>query len=151
MKRSRLDLVFRNSIAARQFGVRFFQNIIRAGLRVVGQGNRPVEISITLVGEQRMRTLNRRYRGKDNATDVLSFPLAQAFLTEYTSVRTLGDLFICLPYARRAAKRERIPLAAKLARLAAHGFLHLAGYDHERSARQARVMERLEQKILYAI
>lgn len=143
-----LDLVFRNTTRDRGFAAPFFEDIMQTVFKVLGKKGADVEVSVSLVGEDRIRSLNRKFRKKDKVTDVLSFPLGEDALTGYTSVRTLGDLFICMPYARMAARREGMSFAHKLQWLTVHGVLHLLGYDHERSSKDAAVMERLERKIL---
>ncbi len=70
-----------------------------------------------------MRGLNRRYRGKDRSTDVLSFPSAGSGF--------LGDIVVSVPFASREARRRKAPVSRELDRLLLHGFLHLLGYDHE--------------------
>jgi len=72
-----------------------------------------------------MRRLNRRYRGKDRTTDVLSFPPAEG------AGGFLGDLVISVPEARRQAKRSGQAVEAVIRKLLLHGLLHLLGYDHE--------------------
>lgn len=74
-------------------------------------------------GDRRMRSLNRRYRGKDRPTDVLAFPAEGEGL--------LGDVVISVPYASRQARRRGEPAAREIDRLLVHGLLHLCGYDHE--------------------
>ena len=143
-----IDLVFRNTTHDRGFAAPFFKDIMQTVFKVLGKKSADLEVSVSLVGEDRIRSLNRKFRKKDKVTDVLSFPLGEDALTGYTSVRTLVDLFICMPYARAVARREGMPIKRKLQWLIVHGVLHLLGYDHEDSAKEAAVMERLEQKIL---
>ena len=98
------------------------------------------QVTVRFVAETEGRRLNREYRGKDYATNVLSFPY---------SVKPLqGDLVICAPVAAREAKEQQKPVAAHYAHLVVHGLLHLLGYDHERGERDARRMERRESAIL---
>ncbi len=144
----KIDLVFRNTTRDRRFAAPFFKNIIQKAFNVLGKKRQDIEMSVSLVGERKIQALNREFRKKDAITDVLSFPLGEDVLTGYTSVRTLGDLFVCMPYARATARREGMKIEDKLAWLVVHGILHLLGYDHERSGKDAAAMERLEQKIL---
>jgi probable rRNA maturation factor len=96
-------------------------------------------VTIALVPDARVRALNRRYRRKDRATDVLSFPADEP--------DELGDVVIAAGVARRQARAARHPLAVELRVLALHGLLHLLGYDHERDAgRMARVERRLRRR-----
>ncbi|MFW5940420.1 MAG: rRNA maturation RNase YbeY [Chloroflexota bacterium] len=87
----------------------------------------PAELSILLTDSESVRQLNRTYRERDEATDVLSFPSGEAMPgTEHY----LGDVAIAIPVARAQAARSGHPLQAELALLAIHGTLHLLGYDH---------------------
>jgi probable rRNA maturation factor len=105
-------------------------------------GRDGAELSLSLVGDGEIRDLNRSWRGKDAATDVLSFPLA-----EPPSGPMLGDVVISLDTAERVARADRRELADELDRYLAHGILHLLGHDHERP-RAAREMAALEERLL---
>jgi rRNA maturation RNase YbeY len=100
------------------------------------------ELSILLVNDREMRGLNRRYRGIDRATDVLAF--AQQEGAGGTPHGLLGDVVISVDTARRQARDAGSSLGAEADRLLIHGLLHLLGYDHERSAAEARRMQRRE-------
>jgi len=102
------------------------------------------ELSVLVAGTVRSRALNARYRGRDYATNVLSFPLP-AGVPEDTGL--LGELVICPAVLRREARVQHKPLRAHWAHMVVHGVLHLVGYDHERAA-QARRMERREIRVL---
>jgi probable rRNA maturation factor len=103
-----------------------------------------VELSLALVRDRTIRRLNREWRGKDQATDVLSFPAGDFPAPGLTP---LGDVIISLDTARRAAKAFHNPLAQELALYLAHGLLHLLGHDHH-EPRAARAMARLERRLL---
>jgi len=108
-------------------------------------GESTSELSLTFVGDQRMRGLNRRYRKKHRSTDVLAFAVREGPLA---NVDQLGDVVISIPTAIRQAKEGHRSLDAELAALLVHGILHLCGYDHERSEAEARRMQRRERSIL---
>jgi rRNA maturation RNase YbeY len=95
-----------------------------------------------------MRSLNRRYRGKDRTTDVLAFALREA---PHSFSGMLGDVVIAVPMAVRQAKEGQRSLDEELTVLLVHGMLHLCGYDHERSDAEARRMKRREQAMLRAL
>ncbi|WP_248362607.1 rRNA maturation RNase YbeY [Anaeromyxobacter oryzae] len=98
-----------------------------------------------MVTDRRIRSLNRAWRGKDRATDVLSFPISEP----PGSGSLLGDVVISLDTATRRARAERRSTGAELDRYLAHGILHLLGYDHER-AEDARVMASKEAELARA-
>ena len=118
----------------------------RAILSDVGEAS--AELGILFVGDQRMRSLNRQYRGKDRTTDVLAFALREA---PHSSSSVLGDVVIAVPTAVRQAKEGQRSLDEELTVLLVHGILHLCGYDHERSEKEARRMQRRERMILRSL
>ncbi len=132
-----LNLVFRNPTSDKKYSPKIFEKILKTAARELKLKGK-LELSVNLVGEAKMRELNKKYRKKDKPTDVLSFPLGDGS----------GDIFICLSIAKSDAKRENVDIKTKLAQLTVHGFLHLQGYDHARSKRDAREMFDLEAKIL---
>jgi probable rRNA maturation factor len=105
-----------------------------------------VQVSLVVTSDRRIRTLNRRFRSKDQPTDVLSFPAAPVPRLPGRP-RALGDVVISLDTARRRAREDGRPVARELARYLAHGLLHLTGHDHHRQA-QARRMARAEARLL---
>lgn len=105
------------------------------------------EIAVRVVAARESRELNRRWRGKDKPTNVLSFPapFAPAARDEH---RPLGDLVICADIVRQEAERDGKRVDAHWAHLVIHGALHLAGYDHEVGDRERLRMERREIAVL---
>ena len=118
----------------------------RAALRGASH-RRAAEVVIRLVNAAEGRKLNRAWRHRDYATNVLSFP---AGLPKSLRSPLLGDLVICAPVVRREALQQDKPPAAHWAHLTVHGTLHLLGYDHETQV-QARKMEARERSILAAL
>lgn len=102
------------------------------------------ELSIALVGDKEMRPLNAKYRKKNKTTDVLSFPADHPATAKRV---LLGDVIISVEHARRQAKERNHSLKREMVILLIHGILHLLGYDHERSRRQAKIMADLEVKL----
>jgi probable rRNA maturation factor len=93
-------------------------------------------VTVAVASDARVQTLNRTFRGKDQPTDVLSFPAEEA--------GNLGDVVIAAGVARRQAREAGHSLQTELKVLALHGLLHLLGYDHERDdGRMARLERRL--------
>jgi len=101
-------------------------------------------LAICLVDGEKGRALNRLYRHKDYATNVLSFP---ADLPECIPVPLLGDIVLCAPIIEREACEQGKTAKAHYAHLTVHGVLHLLGWDHENDD-QARAMEQQEREIL---
>ncbi|MDC7805898.1 rRNA maturation RNase YbeY [Luteimonas sp BLCC-B24] len=109
---------------------------------------READLAIRIVGEDEGQALNRHYRGKDYATNVLSFPAElPEGLPEGVRLPLLGDLVICAPVVAREAGEQGKALNAHYAHLTVHGVLHLLGWDHENTA-EAEAMEQLEREIL---
>lgn len=106
------------------------------------------EVCIALIGDTKMRRLNRTYRNRDRTTDVLAFAYREAG----TGVSPLlGDVVISVPTAKRQAGAFSHSLDEELLRLLIHGVLHLVGYDHERSRQQARRMQQKETELFDAL
>jgi probable rRNA maturation factor len=102
-------------------------------------------VCVALVSSARMRTLNRRYRGRDYATDVLSFPAPAPGGSD--PLQNLGDIVIALGVAERQARERGHSALTELKVLALHGLLHLLGYDHEQDdGSMARAERRLRRK-----
>ncbi|SHL03796.1 rRNA maturation RNase YbeY [Phytopseudomonas punonensis] len=101
------------------------------------------ELTIRLVDEEEGRELNRTWRGKDYATNVLSFPADVP--DELLDIPLLGDLVICVPVVEREAVEQGKALDAHWAHLVIHGCLHLLGYDHidDEEAEEMEALERL--------
>ena len=113
----------------------------------LGRRARNREVGVRVVGRAESRKLNSRYRGKDHATNVLSFPASSIPVSGPQSM-PLGDLVICPQVLRTEAREQNKSLRAHWAHLVVHGALHLIGYDHERSLADARRMERREVNVL---
>lgn len=111
-----------------------FRKWAKAALRI------DTEVTIRIVDADEGRMLNKTYRGKDYATNVLTFPLTE-------EPHLMGDIIICAPVVEAEAKAQHKDLHAHYAHLTVHGILHLHGYDHESDA-QAELMESLETAIV---
>jgi probable rRNA maturation factor len=110
-----------------------------AALAAAGPKKTPVALNVLLTSDQAVRKLNAVYRGKDRATNVLSFPSGEA--------QFLGDIAVAYGVSAREANAEGKTLTAHLSHLVIHGVLHLLGYDHGRD-KDALTMEQLERQIL---
>jgi len=114
----------------------------RHGAAMLSALGRKGELSVLVTTDAAIKKLNRDWRGKNKATDVLSFGPAEGSVSD-----VLGDVAISLDTARRQAAERRKPVADQLARLLAHGVLHLLGHDHEQPG-EARKMAAAEVKLL---
>ncbi len=107
-----------------------------------------VQVHLRIVDEAEGRALNYRWRGKDSATNVLSFPSSLPDeLPDGTALTLLGDVVLCAPVIAREAAVQNKPLSHHWAHLVIHGVLHLRGYDHTTSG-PAETMEQLERQLL---
>jgi probable rRNA maturation factor len=104
-------------------------------------------VTLALVADRQVRALNRRYRGVDRATDVLSFAPEPCDRNLFGPERFLGDVVIATGVAARQARAAGHSVATEYKILALHGLLHLLGYDHERdSGRMARIEASLRRR-----
>lgn len=113
-----------------------------AGKRAAGR-----ELGVRVVGAAESRRLNAHFRGRDRATNVLSFPPARLPRAAASAPLPLGDLVVCARVLRAEARAHDKTLRAHWAHLIVHGTLHLIGYDHERDT-DAQRMERREVAVL---
>jgi probable rRNA maturation factor len=119
----------------------------RAILRLVGRPE--AELSIALVDDACIAELNRRFRDREGATDVLSFSLLEGDHADHRG-DLLGDVVVSLETAERQARRRRRSLEDEVVRLLIHGTLHLLGHDHEEPA-EARRMRAEERRVWRAL
>lgn len=121
------------------------------------KGVKAVTITLTLCGKAKIRKLNKDYRNKDYATDVLSFPVYENLRPDKKVLEKnlpeveLGDLIICKDVAKRQAKEFDITYVQEVLHLATHGFLHLLGFDHEISAKEEKIMQAYEDDLVKKI
>lgn len=112
-------------------------------LGLTGHGSS--ELSLLFVSDPAMQELNRSYRQQDKSTNVLSFPMQEG--RDIPDGALLGDIVISVETAAREARELRVPLRQRLNWLLIHGLVHLLGYDHERSGREAALMEAREYEL----
>ncbi len=144
----------------------YITKVLEAALAHLSQPSEQLEVSVSFVGEDEIRELNKEYRNNDNVTDVLSFPAVEnpdrgvinveehaADLNPETWLLNLGDIIICLPRAKAQAKEYGHSLKREVAFLALHSLLHLLGYDHmmpedeqQMTALQTEILDKLNIK-----
>ncbi|HHE76410.1 MAG TPA: rRNA maturation RNase YbeY [Candidatus Parcubacteria bacterium] len=100
------------------------------------------EMSVVLVGESRMRLLNKKYRNKDKPTDVLSFGRTKGVSGFLES--ELGEIVICPAAIKKNALKYGVSFEEELVRVLVHGILHLLGYNHERREKESAIMRKKE-------
>lgn len=121
-----------------------------AGLAQLVAGDTPVEVSVLLTDDAAVRLLNRDYRGKDSATNVLSFPQVNGDIADAVArapALLLGDIALALGVCSAEAATRGIALHAHVTHLVAHGALHLVGHDHQDDD-EAETMERIEARVM---
>lgn len=120
------------------------RRIARAVMAAEGVA-REVGLEVVIADEDTVRELNRLYRGRDEATDVLSFAgreVPVAFVDAPQEQPSLGEVVVCLPVAEAQASEAGRRVEGEIAHLLVHGILHILGYDHEDPAEGARMKDR---------
>jgi len=135
-------VIIHNRVRRVSFRLLALNRLVQRLLDTIGEGKS--ELGIELVGDTKMRRLNRVFRDTDRATDVLAFGFREA---EEPLSNMLGDLVISIPTALRQARVLGHTLDEEIVRLLIHGMLHLVGFDHERGERDAQRMRRKELKL----
>ena len=142
----------RNSTRKHKIALHKIEKTAHILLAAIGESD--ASLSISFVGDAAIRRLNREYRGKDVATDVLSFPMYERNdlrrRGQAAGERLLGDIVISADTAVRQGAAYDATLAREIERLLIHGVLHLIGHDHEKPA-QRRRMEAEERRLAAAI
>jgi probable rRNA maturation factor len=139
-----VDIVCR--VARRKISLRGVKRSARKILGLIDE--RDAELSLAFVANGEIAKLNRKYRSQPKPTDVLSFPAGDTSTGRH---RLLGDVVISVDRAEEQAKAGGWTLQEEIDRLLIHGILHLLGYDHARSRKEAQVMRALERKISLAL
>ncbi len=111
------------------------------------QGLEGVEVSIYLTDDETIRLLNKNFRGKDKATDVLSF----TYNEQVGGYKLLGEIAISIDTAKRQAKELGHSLEEEIKRLLVHGFVHLLGYDHELGEEEEKQFMELEKRLIESL
>ena len=138
-----MPVLVRSQLRRTRFDQLCLARLAQAVLSSVGE--KKADLGILLVGDRSMRRLNRDYRKKNRTTDVLAFPMREG---PGPSSALMGDVVISVPTAAQQARQLGRSLNAELTILLIHGILHLCGYDHERSNREARRMQQRERWVL---
>jgi probable rRNA maturation factor len=136
-------IYYRNDVRRSGVDGRALVATARRLLAAVGEGT--AALSLSIVGDEQIRELNQKFRGRDRATDVLSFPMHDVGVPG-PGERLLGDVVISVETARRQAAEYDAPLQREIYRLLIHGLLHLKGHDHH-AVVERRLMQREERRL----
>ena len=139
-----MEILIQNSQDQHPVDTALFQSQIGQVLEKLDESD--CELSLLLTDDLEIQELNRTYRDLDKATDVLSFPQDEDAVNE-TGDTLLGDVVISVETAARQAEEHHLSFNEELILLAIHGILHLLGYDHERSPKDARIMQDKTQEV----
>jgi probable rRNA maturation factor len=121
---------------------------VRKALEFLGIGER--ELSLMFVDDEGIRTINRDYLRRDRPTNVIAFSLSEGSFGE-VNPEMLGDVVVSVETAGREANAAGIPVGDAILNLILHGILHLAGYDHEKTAGRARIMSAVQEVLFFEL
>ncbi|MEF8846961.1 MAG: rRNA maturation RNase YbeY [Candidatus Paceibacterota bacterium] len=138
-----------NNLTSNDIDEEFLKETVQ---KVLSQEQEEGKISLAVVGENRIRKLNKRYRGKNKVTDVLSFPEQEVKIDEFKigpkkETDDLGEIVICLKRVKKNARRNDKDVREELTLVLIHGVLHLLGYDHKEEG-EAQEMEKIQKQYL---
>ena len=127
-----------NNLSKTSLNKKVFSTVAK---KVLSGENRGTEtVSLAFVGKEEIKKLNRKFRNKNKPTDVLSFNLNEE--------SCLGEIVICPEIVRENAKKYGVTIKYETMKMFVHGILHLLGYDHEKSEKEAKIMETKQEKYL---
>jgi probable rRNA maturation factor len=124
--------------------------LLHRAARAAWRNASPAQVTLRLVDHEEGERLNREFRGKRSATNVLSFPAPEVLPATGSDSAYLGDIVLCAPVLSAEADEQRKSLRAHFAHMVVHGMLHLQGMDHQ-EPREAEAMESIECEILAAL
>lgn len=137
------------------FNEDFFYALSRKTLEKTGIMAKDFKLGLAFVGISEIRKLNKKWRGKNRATDVLSFSYAKLKGNAKKEIRGAGDIIICVPQAERQAEEEKRNLKKEISLLFVHGFLHILEINHETKEKEKKMWSAqdkiLNEKLRYRI
>lgn len=134
-----------NSIINEKFLEKVAKSVLRGEKQTcLSAGREKADLSIALVGQARIRELNKKYRKKNKATDVLAF---LELKVPFQKMQALGEIIICPEEVSKNAKKFGFAFKKEIARVLIHGILHLLGYDHEKNKPAAQKMQ--DKEVIY--
>jgi len=117
---------------------------------LLGENRETKTLSLAFVDKEEIKKLNKKYRRKNKPTDVLSFLLDEPFGSTQGK-KYLGEIIICPDIVKENAKKYKISARQEMMKVFVHGILHLLGYEHEKSQKEAEIMEKKQEKYLSKI
>lgn len=144
-----LQFVFHNKTKAK-ISKSFLEKVAKQVIDIL-KVKKNCEVGLFLVGEAKIKELNKQYRKQNRVTDVLSFSQLESkvpFILPKTPILSLGDVIVCYPQAKRQAKQYKHKVLTEVTILFIHGLLHLFGIDHDLGRDQAEKMMKIEQKVI---
>lgn len=126
------------------------KKVFLAVAKIVFKGeNRKIEtLSLAFVKKEEIKKLNKKFRGKNKATDVLSFEINEPFGMAQGGEKVFGEIVICPEIVKENSKKYCVTYKTEMLRMFIHGILHLCGYDHEKSKKEEKIMEEKQEKYL---
>jgi probable rRNA maturation factor len=141
-----MEIEVSKKIFDQRLSVSFIKKVLKKALKFF---KKEISLSVVLVGKKTIRFLNRKYRGKDKVTDVLSFNYSLT-APKLKKDQIFGEIIICWPVVKKQAKLYQVDVQEELARVLIHGLLHLYGYDH-RKKKEKKIMENKMNQIMKKI
>ncbi|MFA6190555.1 MAG: rRNA maturation RNase YbeY [Candidatus Staskawiczbacteria bacterium] len=136
-------------ILSRAVDKKIFSTVAKIVLK--GENRKTETLSLAFVSKSEIKKLNKKFRKKNKATDVLSFELDVPFGFAQGKNKFLGEIIICPEVVRDNAKKYNISVKQEMTKMLIHGILHLCGYDHEKSKKDEKIMEEKQEKYLAEI
>jgi len=130
-----------NNLTGFSVDKKFFTGVAKIVLKGENRGRE--KISLAFVDKEEIKKLNKKFRKKNKATDVLSFELKESGY--------LGEIVICPEVVKESAKKHKSAVKQEMAKVFIHGILHLLGYEHKKTNKEAEIMEKKQEKYLSKI
>ncbi|MEK7664796.1 MAG: rRNA maturation RNase YbeY [Patescibacteria group bacterium] len=137
-----------NNLAGLAVDKKFFTGVAKKVLK--GENKEKKNLSVVFVPTGEIRKLNKKYRKKNKATDVLSFGGVSSFKLQVLK-DDLGEVIICPAFVKENAKKYKTSIKEELTKVLTHGILHLLEYNHEKTKKEAEIMEKKEEHYLSSV
>ncbi len=140
-----------NNLTSVSYNEKYLRKIVK--IIFLSENKKEKDLSVALVGQKRMRVLNKKYREKNQSTDILAFPKSKSCperfkLKSVQKIQETEEIAICPQEVKKNAKKYNLTFEKELTRVLIHGLLHLLGYNHEKSELEAKKMRKKEEYYL---